>query len=102
MGDDEMRELLSTLGIKPDSKMASEARIQIEARNIFDQFDDDKDGFIGREELGQVLKRMGISPTEDDLDRTVKTICDHADAKLEEGKAETGTNGNEARITFEQ
>lgn len=126
--DDEMRELLSTLGIKPDSKMASEAmrtldrqrtgqvtreefrkwyhaseaRIQIEARNIFDQFDDDKDGFIGREELGQVLKRMGISPTEDDLDRTVKTICDHADAKLEEGKAETGTNGNEARITFEQ
>lgn len=128
--DDEMRELLGTLGMKPDSDtatdairkldrqktgvitfeefskwyMASEARVNLAARSVFDKFDQNQDGFIGRNEIREVLKSMEFSPSDEDLDRTFKSISTLAGGDVETGKLEgDAQNPNaEERVTFDQ
>jgi len=90
---DEMKELLMTMGVKPDSAcikaglkritrtgadhisyehfkkwyLASEARIESEVQRVFDQFDKDKNGFLEGCEIKAVLKVLGHKASDDDV-----------------------------------
>mmetsp|Transcript_57555 Transcript_57555/g.136901 ORF Transcript_57555/g.136901 Transcript_57555/m.136901 type:complete len:166 (-) Transcript_57555:219-716(-) len=63
-----------------------------EFREVFDLFDEDKDGRLSKKELGTMLTALGQSPSEDDLNKMIRQVI--------------GTNGPqeydaEEPITFE-
>lgn len=90
----EIKDLLTTLGCKYDSAavrtavrrmchkneemvsldvfkriyLASEARIEVEIRRVFDRFDQNSDGFLERDEIVNVLRELGHKPTDEDID----------------------------------
>jgi len=91
--EQEFRQLLEELGLSPESKsmdsawkgisrnqkgevgfeefkkwyMASEARIEIKMRRIFEKCDRDGNGFIEHDEVYDILKGLGHKPSEEDV-----------------------------------
>lgn len=48
--------------------IASEARIEIEVRRVFDRFDIDKSNTIDKTEIKEVMKSLGHKPTDQEVD----------------------------------
>eukprot|EP00747_Dinoflagellata_sp_TGD_P131763 gnl/TRDRNA2_/TRDRNA2_175012_c0_seq3.p1 gnl/TRDRNA2_/TRDRNA2_175012_c0~~gnl/TRDRNA2_/TRDRNA2_175012_c0_seq3.p1 ORF type:complete len:777 (-),score=152.28 gnl/TRDRNA2_/TRDRNA2_175012_c0_seq3:930-3260(-) len=73
--------------------IASEARIQIEVRRVFDMFDHNGNGTIETEEVNALLKSLGHKPTTDELNELMQelvAIDTNAKGEGEEGKGESG------------
>eukprot|EP00747_Dinoflagellata_sp_TGD_P131762 gnl/TRDRNA2_/TRDRNA2_175012_c0_seq2.p1 gnl/TRDRNA2_/TRDRNA2_175012_c0~~gnl/TRDRNA2_/TRDRNA2_175012_c0_seq2.p1 ORF type:complete len:774 (-),score=145.44 gnl/TRDRNA2_/TRDRNA2_175012_c0_seq2:930-3251(-) len=75
--------------------IASEARIQIEARRVFDQFDHNGNGTIETQEVQALLKSMGHKPTMEELDAIMQELVSidtnkDATPEGEEGQGESG------------
>jgi len=97
---EELKELLSRMGCKPDSRhiasalksinrkgdgaisfdefsrwyVCSEARIEIKMRRVFDRFDSNGNNTIEREELTAILTSLGHHVSDADIDEALKEI----------------------------
>lgn len=100
----ELQQLLTDLGLNRDSRsmevamktinrnaagkigfeefkkwyMASEARIEIKMRRIFEKFDRDGSGFIEHEEVALMLKSLGHNPSAEDVRQAMKLMIEPA------------------------
>lgn len=50
------------------------AALDLEARNVFDEFDKDKSGKISAQELGTAVRMLGLNPTMKELQNVIKKI----------------------------
>jgi K+-dependent Na+/Ca+ exchanger-like protein len=145
LDEDDVKELLLTLGVKHDSAaiatavrriirsgegkisfdafkkwyIASEARVEVEVRRVFDKFDKDGSGTIERDEIEGILRTLGHKPDRDAVNGMMREImgCGPTDSSggdaafqgvcVSEEEANTAyVDGNgtmrECKISFEQ
>lgn len=48
--------------------------LDLEAKNVFDEFDKDKSGKISAQELGTAVRMLGLNPTMKELENVIKKI----------------------------
>ena len=60
----------------PDEKV-------LECKEVFELFDDDKDGAITTKELGYVMRALGINPTLSELQEMVNEVDQDGSGKIE-------------------
>lgn len=103
----ELQQLLASMGLNPDSKsveiamktinrndkgkigfeefkkwyMASEARVEIKMRRIFQKFDRDGSGFIEHEELVLMLQSLGHKPSAEDVRQAMELMSSPANCE---------------------
>lgn len=108
LNQDEIRQLLITLHVKPDSSVIktamkrinrsggtesitfesfkkwyilSEARIEAEVQHVFDKFDKDKNGYLEGHEIKSVLKALGHKTSDEDISAFMKEIMEASAAQ---------------------
>lgn len=70
--------------------------LDLEARNVFDEFDKDKSGKISAQELGTAVRMLGLNPTMKELQNVIKKIDKNAliiEAKSAFDKIDQDKNG---------
>mmetsp|Transcript_41669 Transcript_41669/g.94030 ORF Transcript_41669/g.94030 Transcript_41669/m.94030 type:complete len:760 (+) Transcript_41669:191-2470(+) len=127
---DELVNLLGSLGLKQDSAaintalarinrkgesaisfdafkkwyIASEARIEIEVRKVFDKFDTDGSGTIEKDEISALFRSLGHKISDDELGGIIEDLvgpCGDVEV-MEADEPERKTDFNTIQITFEQ
>jgi K+-dependent Na+/Ca+ exchanger-like protein len=80
--------------------LASETRVAIEVKKVFDRFDTNSSGTIDRQEIETVLKHMGHKPTAENVSDAMNDIR-KAHAESSEG-ADIKEAGQSDEVSFEQ
>jgi len=75
--------------------IASEARIEIEVRRVFDRFDKNSNGTIERDEIQCILRSLGHHPSQEEINTAIEDMVNSSADDVEVADSET-THSEEA------